>query len=88
VPNCSSNPSAVNCRVGGAITPALFTKMSRAGYAAIIRSEKAATEARLARSNISKLVTAALASRRSRASAASPSALSPHGGRADTLASL
>ena len=50
LPNCSSKPSAVVIRVGGAITPALLISTSTGLPSAISPSANAATEARSARS--------------------------------------
>ena len=50
LPNCSSNPSAVVIRVGGAITPALLISTSTGLPSAIRASANSATEPRSARS--------------------------------------
>ena len=50
LPNCSSKPSAVVIRVGGAITPALLISTSTGAPSAIRPSANSATEARSARS--------------------------------------
>ena len=50
LPNCSSKPSAVVIRVGGAITPALLTSRSTGVPSASSPSLNSRTEARSARS--------------------------------------
>jgi hypothetical protein len=81
VPNCSSNPCAVTCRRGTAITPALLTSRSRPSSRPASRPASRATESRSARSSATGSTTApgtwrTIASRASRPRPASRQASS------------
>src|SRR3954471_14432860 len=72
LPNCSSNPSVVVNRRGGAITPALFSSMSTGTPSASMPSANDCTEARSARSRRRTSSTASGCAARISSRAASP----------------
>src|ERR1700721_3727312 len=76
VPNCSSKPSVVSSRLGGAITPALLIRMSSGRRCASSFSANSRTEASDAWSKIASSVWALGESRSIRARASSPRFLS------------